>query len=194
MRQMPLGRKEISFYKIVKLILRIWMSYVWCQFVKDFKNWHHRFFSFWEMTSEITQFWIYFKTMTSVFDKCQVLTYENSYPVKNYGRRIKLYDLYWTLDWLKFYHQIWCYGYRLCLSILKSVINIMLIECMSILSLSDMAQEKQTCIWCHQIFPSFWKIIQSGTFEHLGGCCFANVFCQPPLCWCQWARELRNMC
>ena len=118
----------------------------------------------------------------------------NSYLLKNYRRRIKLYDLYWTLDWLKFYHQIWCYGYRLCLSILKSVINMMLIECMSILSLSDMAQEKQTCIWCHQIFPSFWTIIQSGTFEHLGGCCFANVFCQPPLCWCQWARELRNMC
>ena len=91
MRQMPLGRKEISFYKIVKLILRIWMSYVWCQFVKDFKNWHHRFFSFsfLELTSEITQFWIYFKTMTSVFDKCQVLTYENSYPVKNSGRRSK---------------------------------------------------------------------------------------------------------
>jgi len=27
--------------------------------------------------------------MTSVFDKCQVLTYENSYPVKNSGRRSK---------------------------------------------------------------------------------------------------------
>lgn len=82
-------------------------------------------------------------------------------------------------DWLKFYHQIWCYGYRLCLWILKSVINMMWIEGMSYFSLSDKTQEKQKCIWCQQIFPSFWTIIQSGTFVIFGGCCLRKVFCQP---------------
>jgi hypothetical protein len=66
----------------------------------------------------------------------------------------------------------------------KSIINYGVDRMHESLSLSEMAQEKQTCIRDKQIFPSFWTIIQSGTFVISGGCCVAKSVQSASLCWC----------